>query len=107
MSDADSRPNASIRWLRPSAPDLRRPMRRCRAIATGGCRRAISTPSATTSACCRLLQAEVTDAGRSESVHAACLDDLTTIYPDAQLVMTHCGPEDVVGSFCSRSSRSA
>jgi sulfotransferase family protein len=33
--------------------------------------------------------------------HALFLDDLTTIYPDAQLVMTHRNPVDVVASACS------
>jgi len=33
--------------------------------------------------------------------HPLFLDDLTTIYPDAQLVMTHRDPVDVVGSACS------
>ncbi len=33
--------------------------------------------------------------------HALFLDDLTTVYPDAQLVMTHRDPVEVVGSFCS------
>jgi hypothetical protein len=33
--------------------------------------------------------------------HALYLDDLTTVYPDAQLVMTHRNPVEVVGSFCS------
>jgi hypothetical protein len=33
--------------------------------------------------------------------HALYLDDLTAVYPDAQLVMTHRNPVEVVGSFCS------
>lgn len=33
--------------------------------------------------------------------HPLYLDDLTTIYPDAQLVMTHRDPADVVASACS------
>jgi len=33
--------------------------------------------------------------------HPLFLDALTTIYPDAQLVMTHRDPADVVGSCCS------
>lgn len=33
--------------------------------------------------------------------HALFLDDLTSVYPDAQLVMTHRDPVEVVGSFCS------
>ena len=33
--------------------------------------------------------------------HPLFLDDLTTVYPDAQLVMTHRDPVDVVGSACS------
>jgi hypothetical protein len=33
--------------------------------------------------------------------HALFLDDLTTVYPDAQLIMTHRDPVQVVGSFCS------
>jgi hypothetical protein len=33
--------------------------------------------------------------------HPLFLKDLTTIYPDAQLVMTHRDPVDVVGSACS------
>lgn len=33
--------------------------------------------------------------------HPLYLDDLTTVFPDAQLVMTHRDPADVVGSCCS------
>jgi hypothetical protein len=33
--------------------------------------------------------------------HPLFLDDLTAIYPDAQLVMTHRDPVDVLGSACS------
>jgi hypothetical protein len=33
--------------------------------------------------------------------HPLFLDDLTTIYPDAQLAMTHRDPVEVVGSACS------
>lgn len=33
--------------------------------------------------------------------HPLFLDDLTTIFPDAQLVMTHRDPAEVVGSCCS------
>jgi len=33
--------------------------------------------------------------------HPLFLDDLTNVYPDAQLVMTHRDPADVVGSACS------
>jgi len=33
--------------------------------------------------------------------HPLFLDALTTVYPDAQLVMTHRDPADVVGSACS------
>jgi len=33
--------------------------------------------------------------------HALYLDDLTAVYPDAQLVMTHRDPVKVIGSFCS------
>jgi Sulfotransferase family len=33
--------------------------------------------------------------------HPLFLDDLTTVYPDAQLVMTHRDPAEVVGSACS------
>jgi Sulfotransferase family len=33
--------------------------------------------------------------------HPLFLDDLTTVYPDAQLVMTHRDPTEVVGSACS------
>jgi hypothetical protein len=33
--------------------------------------------------------------------HPLYLDDLTTVYPDAQLVMTHRDPVEVVGSACS------
>lgn len=33
--------------------------------------------------------------------HPLFLDDLTSVYPDAQLVMTHRDPVDVVGSCCS------
>jgi hypothetical protein len=50
----------------------------------------------------QLLQAE--NGGRwtlKNPWHPLYLDDLTTIYPDAQLVMTHRDPADVVGSACS------
>src|SRR5690606_13859396 len=33
--------------------------------------------------------------------HPLFLNELTTVYPDAQLVMTHRDPADVVGSCCS------
>jgi hypothetical protein len=33
--------------------------------------------------------------------HALYLQDLTSVYPDAQLAMTHRAPEKVVASFCS------
>ena len=33
--------------------------------------------------------------------HPLFLDDLTTVYPDARLVMTHRDPAEVVGSACS------
>ena len=33
--------------------------------------------------------------------HPLFLDDLVTVYPDAQLVMTHRDPAEVVGSSCS------
>lgn len=33
--------------------------------------------------------------------HPLFLDDLTTVYPDAQLVMTHRDPVEVLGSACS------
>jgi hypothetical protein len=33
--------------------------------------------------------------------HPLFLDELTTVYPDAQLVMTHRDPAEVVGSCCS------
>lgn len=33
--------------------------------------------------------------------HALFLNDLTSVYPDAQLVMTHRDPAEVVGSACS------
>jgi hypothetical protein len=33
--------------------------------------------------------------------HALFLKDLTTVYPDARLVMTHRDPVEVVGSYCS------
>jgi hypothetical protein len=33
--------------------------------------------------------------------HPLFIDDLTTVYPDAQLVMTHRDPAEVVGSACS------
>jgi hypothetical protein len=33
--------------------------------------------------------------------HALFLRDLTTVYPDARLVMTHRDPVEVVGSYCS------
>lgn len=50
----------------------------------------------------QLLQAE--NGGRwtlKNPWHPLFLDDLTTVYPDAQLVMTHRDPADVVGSACS------
>lgn len=50
----------------------------------------------------QLLQAET--GGRwtlKNPWHPLYLDALTTVYPDAQLVMTHRDPVDVVGSACS------
>jgi hypothetical protein len=50
----------------------------------------------------QLLQAE--NAGRwtlKNPWHPLYLDDLVTVYPDAQLVMTHRDPAEVVGSACS------
>jgi hypothetical protein len=50
----------------------------------------------------QLLQAE--NGGRwtlKNPWHPLFLDSLTTIYPDAQLVMTHRDPVEVVGSACS------
>jgi hypothetical protein len=50
----------------------------------------------------QLLQAEA--GGRwtfKNPWHALYLDDLTSVYPDAQLVMTHRDPVDVVASCCS------
>ena len=50
----------------------------------------------------QLLQAE--NGGRwtlKNPWHPLFLDDLVTVYPDAQLVMTHRDPAEVVGSACS------
>jgi hypothetical protein len=50
----------------------------------------------------QLLQAE--NAGRwtlKNPWHPLFLDDLVTVYPDAQLVMTHRDPAELVGSACS------
>jgi hypothetical protein len=50
----------------------------------------------------QLLQAE--NGGRwtlKNPWHPLFLDDLVTVYPDAQLVMTHRDPVEVVGSACS------
>jgi hypothetical protein len=50
----------------------------------------------------QLLQAE--NGGRwtlKNPWHPLFLDDLTTVYPDAQLAMTHRDPVEVVGSACS------
>jgi hypothetical protein len=50
----------------------------------------------------QLLQAE--NSGRwtlKNPWHPLFLDDLVTVYPDAQLVMTHRDPVEVVGSACS------
>jgi Sulfotransferase family len=50
----------------------------------------------------QLLQAE--NGGRwtlKNPWHPLFLNDLTTVYPDAQLVMTHRDPVEVVGSACS------
>jgi hypothetical protein len=50
----------------------------------------------------QLLQAE--NAGRwtlKNPWHPLFLNDLVTVYPDAQLVMTHRDPAEVVGSACS------
>lgn len=50
----------------------------------------------------QMLQAE--NGGRwtlKNPWHPLFLDDLTTVYPDAQLIMTHRDPVEVVGSACS------
>jgi Sulfotransferase family len=50
----------------------------------------------------QLLQAE--NGGRwtfKNPWHPLFLDDLTAVYPDAQLAMTHRDPADVIGSACS------
>ncbi len=53
----------------------------------------------------RLLQLLQTETGGRWTLknpwHPLFLDALTTVYPDAQLVMTHRDPVDVVGSACS------
>lgn len=57
----------------------------------------------------RLLQLLQAETAKSEATrwtlknpwHPLYLNALTTIYPDAQLVMTHRDPADVVGSACS------
>lgn len=53
----------------------------------------------------RLLQLLQAEAGGRWTLknpwHPLFLDTLTTVYPDAQLVMTHRDPVDVVGSACS------
>jgi len=50
----------------------------------------------------QMLQSEVTGRWTLKNPwHPLFLDDLTTIYPDAQLVMTHRDPVDVVASACS------
>jgi len=50
----------------------------------------------------QMLQSEVTGRWTLKNPwHALFLDDLKTIYPDAQLVMTHRDPVDVVASACS------
>jgi hypothetical protein len=53
----------------------------------------------------RLLQLLQANAGGRWTLknpwHPLFLDALTTVYPDAQLVMTHRDPLDVVGSACS------
>jgi Sulfotransferase family len=50
----------------------------------------------------QLLQSEATGRWALKNPwHPLFLDDLTTVYPDAQLVMTHRDPVDVVGSACS------
>jgi hypothetical protein len=50
----------------------------------------------------QLLQAEAPGRWTLKNPwHPLFLDALTTVYPDAQLVMTHRDPVDVVGSACS------
>lgn len=53
----------------------------------------------------RLLQLlQANNAGRwtlKNPWHPLFLDDMTSVYPDAQLAMTHRDPADVVGSACS------
>lgn len=50
----------------------------------------------------QLLQAEAPGRWTLKNPwHPLFLNDLTTVYPDAQLVMTHRDPVDVVGSCCS------
>ena len=53
----------------------------------------------------RLLQLLQANAGGRWTLknpwHPLFLNELTTVYPDAQLVMTHRDPADVVGSACS------
>jgi hypothetical protein len=50
----------------------------------------------------QLLQAETSGRWTLKNPwHPLYLDALTTVYPDAQLVMTHRDPVDVVGSACS------
>ena len=50
----------------------------------------------------QLLQAETTGRWTLKNPwHPLFIDALTTVYPDAQLVMTHRDPVDVVGSACS------
>ncbi len=53
----------------------------------------------------KLLQVlQVNEGGRwtlKNPWHPLFLDDLTAVYPDAQLVMTHRDPVEVVGSACS------
>jgi Sulfotransferase family len=53
----------------------------------------------------RMLQALQTHAGGRWTLknpwHPVFLDELTSVYPDARLVMTHRDPAEVVGSACS------
>src|SRR5579862_4298260 len=50
----------------------------------------------------QLLQAQNTGRWTLKNPwHPLFLDDLVTVYPDAQLVMTHRDPAEVVGSACS------
>lgn len=70
-------------------------------IGSGSSKRATARPSSSSnySNCCRRTMAA---AGQLNNPwHPLFLDDLTAVYPDAQLVMTHRDPVEVVGSTCS------